>query len=98
MSSQMITIITTMLNCFQTHKMSRIFNYHAPKVARIYDQLRIPQGIDVIAGLLRVLCGKSLSVCNIFSRTKIYFTHKHTHTYILNQGTPILPATPNDHN
>ena len=42
--------------------MSTIFNYDVPGVARSYDRLRQPFGVDVVAGLLQVHCGKSLKV------------------------------------
>lgn len=40
--------------------MSRFFNYDAHNAAKIYDTVRIPVGVDVIAGLLHVHCGKPL--------------------------------------
>lgn len=38
--------------------MGRFFNYNLKNIARIYDRLRKPQGVDVIAGLLHVHCKK----------------------------------------
>lgn len=43
--------------------MSQVFNYDAPKAAKIYDKLRKPIGVGVIAGLLHVHSGKLLTVC-----------------------------------
>lgn len=40
--------------------MSRFFNYSAPHIAKLYDRLRSPMGVDVIAGLLHVHCRKPL--------------------------------------
>ena len=42
--------------------MSHIFNYNFPDVARKYDTMRIPQGVNIISGLLQVHCCKPLQV------------------------------------
>ena len=42
--------------------MSRFFNYNAANMARLYDRMRKPHGVDVIAGLLHVHCNKPFQV------------------------------------
>ena len=49
-------------------KMSTVFNYDAPGVARTYDRTRHTLGTDVVAGLLQVHSGKALKVKQMFSK------------------------------
>ena len=42
--------------------MSKLFNFDAPGAAKNYDKRRIAVGVDVIAGMIHIYCGKPMKV------------------------------------
>lgn len=74
--------------------MGRFFKYNLKNIARIYDRLRKPQGVDVIAGLLHVHCKKPFQ--NIHLLDAGYGTGQHSQA-LLKMGIgeiTLLDASP----
>ena len=42
--------------------MSTIFNYSTPGAAENYDEKRVAVGVDIIAGMIQIYCGKPMKV------------------------------------
>ena len=81
--------------------MSNIFNYDAPGAAKNYDKRRIALGVDVIAGMIHIYCGKPMkvplselqvdSVCFV-SFFSIFFTFDEFLTYLVVSDICVLPC------
>ena len=57
---------STIKNSISPREMSRFFNYKNTKIAKTYDRLRNPNGVEAIAGLLHVHGNTQLKVRHNF--------------------------------